>query len=132
MPSPDGNTFTAELKEALHDADFNVVDVDFDREVGFPQLLVSYAGLDRERANFGERVPRVEIRVATGWRQDISSDLMEFSEDVANRVFDALNRVPSVLVFDNLGLTLFEPIDGGLAEYIGLLFTAQRSGGVRR
>ena len=126
-------TFVGELKAALVDEGFTVSTSDFDRALGFPQLQIQYLGILAEPALGGERVPRCEIRAATGYVfDDDDDDVHEVAEDVAIRLFDACNRIPSVIAFDYNGVTRFEPLDGTEALYFGLVFIVERSGGVRR
>lgn len=55
-----GATFVAELKAALA-SEFPIAAVEFERTIEFPQLLISYAGLNPEAALRGERVPQCQI-----------------------------------------------------------------------
>lgn len=126
-----GATFVAELKAALA-SEFPIAAVEFERTIEFPQLLISYAGLNPEAALRGERVPQCQIRAAVGYVNEPNDDVHEIVEDTSIRLFDACQQIPSVLVFDYNGMTRFEPLDGTEAEYFGLLFVVERSGGVRR
>lgn len=126
-----GSTFVAELKAALSD-DFKIAGSEFDRSLGFPQLLISYSGLDPLIAEMGQRVPRCTIRAATGYVRELDDNAHELAEDTAIRLFDALAALPNVLAYDYAGVTRFEPLDGTAAEYYGLLFEVHRAGGVRR
>lgn len=127
------NTFVGELKAGLGAVErFTIVDTEFDRSESFPQLLISYAGLSRDRAIYGERVPQCEIRVAIGYAQDIEPDTHEEAEDIANDLFDACRTIPFVLAFDYNGVMRFEPLDGREAEFYGLDFLVMRAGGVHR
>lgn len=125
-------TFVAEVKSGLAAADFKIANTEFDRRKGFPQVLVSYGGLDRERSREGERVPRAEIRAAVGYVLDANEDVHELVEDTAIKLFDALTEIPTVLAFDYTGVARFEPFDGTEAQYFGLIFIVERSGGVPR
>ena len=129
---PLGNTFVAEMKAALLAAGLNIVSTDFDRELPFPQFLVSHAGFLRDRSTFGERVPTCEIQAAVGYVFDVDAEANELVEDTANLLFDVVISMPSVIAFDYNGLSRFEPIDGREAEYFGLQFFCERAGGVRR